>query len=219
MEKVFRITTILSVLKWVLILLLSGMFLILLVQTYHIICRCTPLSICELITNWLFLKYLLIACFSILTLYIAGKQLQKHTDIACINALTELRKLLTSDRNRSVHFALSPEEEKVNILEVLKENEENGLTTQEENVLTTQKEIPIVDVYNYLGTIELGILMVRRGLIDMDTFYSKFGYRIENIFEENSNVHIKIREGINNSKAYYKNLLWGYNEIRKKFLK
>ena len=212
MEKILKITTVLSVLKWVFILLLLGTFLILIVQANRVICRCSPLSFCELITNWLFLKYLIIACFSILTLYIAGKQLQKHTDMACINALTELRKLLTSDRNRSVHFALSSEQEKVNILdEELNENKENGLTTQ--------KEIPIIDAFNYLGTIELGILMVRRGLIDMDTFYSQIGYRIENIFEENSMAHTKIREEINNSKAYYKNLLWGYNEIRKKFLK
>ena len=70
-----------------------------------------------------------------------------------------------------------------------------------------------------MGTIELGILMVRNGLIDMDTFYSQFGYRIENIFEENSDVHTNVREEINNNKSYYKNLLWGYNEIHKKIFK
>ena len=213
MEKILKIEIILRVLKWLFIALLLCTLLILIVQICNMICHCSSISFNELITNWHVLKYLLIVCFSLLTLYVAGKQLQKQTDIAAITALTELRKLLTSDRNRNVHFALSPEEEKVNLVgKKLNENEENGLTASE--------EIPIIDAYNYLGTIELGILMVRRGLIDTNTFYSQFGYRIENIFEnECDDIHKAIRKEIFENKAYYKNLLWGYNEICKKIIK
>ena len=215
MKKIFKIGNILCGLKILFIIFVCITFVVLLFQIHEMICRCSPQSFGELIANPLVLKFLLIACFSLLTLYVAGKQLQKQSDVATITALTELRKQLTSGRNRSIHFALSPEDNQTTILDEQKVNkelrEENGLM-QEENILT-------IDVFNYLGTLELGVLMVRRKVIDIDTFYSQFGYRIENIFEEeNSDIHIKVRKHINDAKSYYKNLLWGYKKIRKKFI-
>jgi len=216
MEKILKMATILSALKWLFTVLLLFTLFVLITQIHNVICNCLPISFCELVLSWHFLKYLLVACFSLLTLYIAGKQLQKQADIACITALTELRKQLTSERNRNIHFALLPKDEQKAMLDEQEANEE----VKKENKLMQTEKILTIDVLNYLGTLELGVLMVRRNLIDMKTFYSQFGYRIENIFErEDSKIHANIREHINSGKSYYKDILWGYEKIRKKFIK
>ena len=215
MEKILKMKNILCVLKWLFVVLLLATLFALIIQVRNIICNCSPFSFCELLFNWCFLKYLLVACFSLLTLYVAGKQLQKQSDTACITALTELREQLTSKRNRNIHFALLPEDEQKTILERQRVDEK----LREENGLIQEKKILKIDILNYLGTLELGVLMVRKNLIDTKTFYSQFGYRIENIFEEeNSDIHIEVRKHINGAKSYYKNLLWGYKKIRKKFV-
>ena len=222
MEKILKIETILSVLRWVFAILLLFVLLVIIIQINNLICNCSPISFCELALNWHFLKYLLIACFSLLTLYVAGGQLEKQTDIACITALSELRKQLTSERNRNVHFVLSLENEQNSPKDEQKTMEDKIIDdeTKNENKLMDTKKIHSIDIFNYLGTLELGVLMVKRNLIDMDTFYSQFGYRIENIFEEgNSGIHISVREHINANRSYYENILWGYEKIRKKFFK
>jgi hypothetical protein len=185
---------------------------ILICQVYNMSVHCcVHKSWCELIFNEHFLKFLFIACFSILTLYVAGSQLKNQTNIACITALIELRKLLTSENNRNVHFILADKDE-----QKLLSGEEMNDDVLKENKLLTEQKTPLLDYLNYLGTIELGIIMVKRNLIDWDTFYSQFGYRIENIFDEEVNpVHIKIRKHINDNKVYYKNLFWAKRKIQK----
>ncbi|MDR1416347.1 MAG: hypothetical protein LBJ57_02860, partial [Prevotellaceae bacterium] len=103
-------------------------------------------SLGELAANPLFLKYLLVGSFSILTLYIAANQLQKQANTAMVTALTELRKQLTSDRNRKMHFMLSPREEQRTLADT-------GYTVEKTKILT-------IDAFNYLGTLELGILII-----------------------------------------------------------
>ena len=223
MEKALKIGTILGVLKWLFVVLLLSIISVLIIQGHNMICNCSPVSFCELILSWEFLKYLLIACFSLLTLYVAEKELQKQTDVACITALAELRKQLTSERNRNVHFALSPKEEQETMLKKQKTDEkekEADEKVKEENKIMQTEKILKIDVLNYLGTLELGVLMVKKDLIDMKTFYSQFGYRIENIFEEeNSDFHVSVRKHINGGKLYYKEILWGREKICKKHLK
>jgi len=212
MKKIFEIGNILHGLKILFILLTCITLVALVFQIHEIVCHCSPQSLGELIINPQFLKFLLIACFSLLTLFVAGKQLQKQTDVATITGLIELRKLLTSEQNRQVHFALSEDEDKTALSNKEKKIEAN----KDVNNLLPASEIPMIDVYNYLGTIELGVEMVKRNLIDINTFYSQFGYRIENIFDvENSNIHSRVREHINGSKAYYRKLLQGYDEFIK----
>jgi len=216
MKRIFKISNILCGLKILFIIFICITFVVLVFQVHEIICYCSPQSFGELIANPHVLKFLLIACFSLLTLFVAGKQLQKQTDVATITALTELRKQLTSERNRNIHFVLLPEDEQETILKEQDVNER----MKEENELMQAEKILTIDVLNYLGTLELGVLMVRKNLIDMKTFYSQFGYRIENIFEEeNSDIHANVRKHINSEKSYYKNILWGYEKIRKEILK
>ena len=213
MKKNVKLKTILLALRILFVLFICITFVVLLFQLHEIIYHCNPQSMRELIANPHVLKFLLIACFSLLTLYIAGKQLQKQTNIAAITALTELRKLLTSERNRQVHFALSQENDKTALSSKATKIEAN----KDGNSFLPINEIPMTDVYNYIGTIELGVEMVKRNLIGINAFYSQFGYRIENIFEqENSEIHSIVREHINNNKSYYRNLLWEHDRIRKK---
>jgi hypothetical protein len=144
---------------------------------------------------------------------VASTQLRKYIDMACINALIELRKQLTTGTNRNIHFALSPEDEKKTIAEELDEkNSRQG--TLKDTGLKNLHEIPMIDVFNYLGTIELGAQMVIQKLIPIDIFYNQFGYRIENIFEENQPIHKTVQKHINDNRSYYKDLLWIYNQIK-----
>ncbi|MCL2860765.1 MAG: hypothetical protein FWF46_09590 [Oscillospiraceae bacterium] len=215
MKSLSEIKVILFVLKIIFIALIIITITVLIYQIHYVICCCTQNSFSELAINKHFLKFLFIACFSVLTLYVAGKQLKKQTDVACVAALTELRKLLTSKNNGIVHLILSNKNEQKLLFEEEVRNE-----SLQERELVIDKNIRLLDALNYLGTIELGVIMVKRNLIDWDTFYSQFGYRIENIFdEENNPVHIEVRKHINDNKSYYKNLLWANEEILKKIIK
>ncbi|GHT17417.1 hypothetical protein AGMMS4956_20890 [Bacteroidia bacterium] len=156
------------------------------------------------------MKFLLIACFSLLTLYVAGSQLKKQSDMACINTLTKLRELLSSDRNRRVHFALFPPNERKTLADTnirVKEKEFDGLVDD--------KDISMVDVYNYLGTIGIGTQMIKKELIDMATFYDHIGYRVENLFEGKTDAHQIVQKHIFDNDTYYHNLLQLRDEIHK----
>ncbi|MDR1335832.1 MAG: hypothetical protein LBK22_03265 [Tannerella sp.] len=130
--------------------------------------------------------------------------MKKHSDTACINALIELRKLLTSDRNRKIHFALSPNDEKKTL---------SGGMVKDKHLCSNGKNIPLIDIFNYIGTIELGYQMIKQNLIDMETFYNQFGYRIENMFDENGNMHSLIKKHIDENASYYNDLIMMRNEI------
>ncbi|GHT10729.1 hypothetical protein AGMMS4956_02620 [Bacteroidia bacterium] len=207
-KEIIELHTILRILQWLFIAMLVVIIVTFAVQLCNMLCCHNGQTFCALFYSHHFLKILCIAFFSLLTLYVAGSQLKKHTDMACIEALAELRKQLTSDRNRSVHFALLYEEEKDTL------SGANIKIDPKHYDLKHPKDIPMVDVYNYLGTIGLGTQMLRRNLIDIETFYYHIGYRVENIFEGESDMHTKIRKHINENKSYYTYLLWLYSQIQ-----
>lgn len=154
----------------------------------------------NMFTEWVNLQFFLTALFGLVTLYVASRQLHKRSETACINSLIELRKQLTTGNNRNVHYALSPDEDKKTL-------NDKDVVPKSCGLEETEK-IPMIDVFNYLGTLELGVQMVKRKMIPQDTFYNQFGYRLENIFEGNSDIHKKVRNHINECKSYYKDLLW-----------
>jgi hypothetical protein len=209
MEKIFKIETILTCLK----VLVIGVLLAILATVLINICNWCNCQISseKLMTNWKLLRMLLVAFFSLLTLYVASSQLKKHADIAAITALTELRKLLTSEQNKTVHLALLPEEEQVSIsVKSLNEGE------KQDNKLVLPEAIPMTEIFNYLGTLELGVIMTEKELIDTDTFNSQFGYRIKNIFEEKGNFNERVCEHIKNNESYYQILSRGRDMVCKK---
>lgn len=103
-----------------------------------------------------------------LTILIASMQLKRQTDIQAINALAGLRSQLNSKEKKSIHLFLMEKDDKEPFLEIISESD-------------TECDLTNADLYDYLGTIELGAIMLKRGVIDFDEFYNQFGYRVENI--------------------------------------
>lgn len=134
------------------------------------------------------------------TIVVAGSQLSKQAKAEKITALAKLRELLTSEKSMEVHRLLSPKKEQ---WKVLKDKEIDNAYW--------------VDVFNYLGTLELGVIMNEEKIIEEEEFCSQFGYRIENIFEESNDFHKKVQEHIYKEDGkYYKTLLRG-REIMKRY--
>ena len=65
-------------------------------------------------------------------------------------------------------------------------------------------------ICDYLGTVELGAIMLRKGMISVDEFYNQFGYRIENIFRNSD-----ICQHINNNYKYYKYLIYARDLLQR----
>jgi hypothetical protein len=210
-KEILKIHVILRWLQWIFIGVFIFTLIVLAIYLCRVFCHCNSLpEYCERIFSWDFLKQLLIACVSLITLFVAGVQLKKHTDRTCIDSLIELRKQLTTHSNRNVHFALLYEDEKYTLAKTIITDKPSYKATD----LKSYDEIPMVDVFNYLGTIGMGIQMVKRELIDIETFYYHIGYRVENIFEGTGKAHDAIREHINKDGSYYPNLYWIYGKIQ-----
>ncbi|MDR1090024.1 MAG: hypothetical protein LBL79_03030 [Prevotella sp.] len=113
---------------------------------------------------------------------------------------------MTSDQNRNIHYHLSPKDEQ-DYLPKSPDAEKESLETKENpNSICPSDKIPMIDVFNYPGTIELGYQMVKRELIDDEIFISQIGYRVENIFNENSLVQKQVSKHIRDNERYYKDL-------------
>lgn len=125
-----------------------------------------------------------------MTLWIASYQLAKYIDVETINSLAQLREMLNSEEKKKIHTALFDPEDKEPILPEL----------QSKNPDRTM-DFSNAEFFDYIGTIELGAIMVRRGVISVDEFYNQFGYRVENIW-----VNEGVKKHISNNKSYYKDL-------------
>ncbi|GHT24194.1 hypothetical protein AGMMS4957_16810 [Bacteroidia bacterium] len=131
--------------------------------------------------------------------------------MACITALVELRKQLTTDEhNRNAHYALLSDGDDNTF-----SNEKESSEEKRDGKIPPFDDILKIDIFNYLGTIELGALMVKRELIDIQTFYNQMGYRVENIFADKTVAQQTIKKHVQDEKKYYKNLNWIYEEIKK----
>lgn len=139
----------------------------------------------NMVAFWKDYSAIIITLGSCLTLFIASYNLGQYLNVETINALATLRNMLNSPENRRVHEYLLPDDERKAILPD-SEGEANF------------KEICNIDIFNYIGTLELGCLMLENRVIDEDKFTNQFGYRIENL----SNSQ-EIKEHILKNKKYY----------------
>ncbi len=105
-----------------------------------------------------------------LTLYIASIQLKKHLDVQAINALSDLRTKLNTDNKKVIHNYLLPFDDKSVILAKIDKKPEDD-----------KIEFSNLELFDYLGTIELGAIMLKRKVITIEEFYNQFGYRVENL--------------------------------------
>lgn len=94
-----------------------------------------------------------------MTLWIASYQLAKYIDVETINSLAQLREMLNSEEKKKIHTALFDPEDKEPILPEL----------QSKNPDRTM-DFSNAEFFDYIGTIELGAIMVRRGVISILNF-------------------------------------------------
>ncbi len=139
----------------------------------------------NMIAFWKDYSALIITLGSCLTLFIANYNLGQYLNVETINALATLRNMLNSPENRRVHEYLLPDDERKAILP--------NCATE-----TDFQNIRNIDIFNYIGTLELGRLMWDNGVIDQTKFKNQFGYRFENLFNSK-----EIKEHIKANKQYY----------------
>ena len=147
-------------------------------------------------------KYLLKCLGAILSLWVVAFNLKKYIDVQTVQLLGDLRKMLNSKEKRRIHFFLMREEEKMAVIDELEKDEiykkkeaneaavitrtvdsENGQAKEQSNSDDNTIYHSNVELFDYLGTIELGAIMLDLGLITTDQFKNQFGYRLDNILE------------------------------------
>lgn len=140
---------------------------------------------------WLEYKYIIQTFGGCLTLFIVSYNLQKYIDIETVKALGDLRDKLNSEDKKKLHTFLMHESEKEPILQ------ESGKSSNGNDKVSYNN----TTLFDYIGTIELGAIMVKRNVISINEFYNQFGYRVENLIN-NADIKLHIKDNIN----YYKEL-------------
>ncbi len=130
------------------------------------------------IINCLNLSVLAITAFAALLVYHRGKKIDEA------NFLLKIRDSLTTEKNMDVHRFFH------------KAGTDVSKQLTYTNQFTMSAELPFdeVELYNYLGTLELANILLKMDIIQDASFKSQFGYRIENI---NIQVINKMIEGQN----------------------
>lgn len=140
---------------------------------------------------WIDYKYIIQALGGCLTLFIVSYNLQKYIDVETVKALGDLRNKLNSDDKEKIHTFLMPTEDTKAVLTELDSPVDNKGNIAYSNAV----------LFDYIGTIELGAIMVKRKVISIDEFYNQFGYRVENLMN-NAAIKSHIKDNI----YYYKEL-------------
>jgi hypothetical protein len=140
---------------------------------------------------WLEFSPLLKVFGCVLTLTVAVLHINKYLDIEAVTALAKLRSMLWNDKILPIHHKLENINDKCPNDTKEKEHCNKCEITEDENL------------YHYIGTIELGSIMVKRGAIGLKEFYNQFGYRIENLLKCK-----KIKEHIQENRVYYEDFIY-----------
>lgn len=131
---------------------------------------------------WSEYRLLFKAFLASLTLLVAGVNLRKFIDAQSVQCLSEIRTKLNSEEKKRIHAALLTE----------KGSDEVILNWEDQESVTRGKLVPKsnrsaslqnIELYDYLGTIELASIMVQKGLMTEEQFENQFGYRLKNCFK------------------------------------
>lgn len=151
------------------------------------------------------------------TLLLAGYNLSKYMDMQVIESLRTIRERLNdSDKNVLHESLLCMTDRKPILPESNMQHHDDADDSQDAKIEhgLTKGRITNIVIYDYLGTIELGAIMLRKGLVSVDDFYNQFGYRIENVFRNSD-----ICQHINKNYKYYKYLIYARDVLqREEFL-
>lgn len=112
----------------------------------------------------------------LLPLLVAAIVLKKTNNIQSVESLAKLRTMLNSNDKLEIHKQLIEE--------------------------ARRDECLSVSELDYIGTIELGAIMHRKGLLSDQELYNQFGYRVENIAK--SSLFAKLEQ----DKLYYKDFFY-----------
>lgn len=127
-----------------------------------------------------------------LTLCIASFNLSKYLDIETANALSELRRMMNSREKKRIHYYLLEAEDKEVILPEIDKEDSDFCC-----------ELSNVELFDYLGIIELGAIMLKRGIILPEEFSAQFGYRAKNLWR-----NPEVKRHIQRNQQYYENILY-----------
>lgn len=126
-----------------------------------------------------------------LTLLVASHHLSKYLDVETVHALSKLREMLNSHEKKKLHYYLLNLDDKKLILPEIEKSAE-----------CKRIEFSNIEIYDYIGILELGAIMLKRGVITEEEFVSQFGYRVLNVWHSP-----EIRDRIMRDKEYYENFL------------
>lgn len=124
------------------------------------------------------LHFLLVAGFSLLTLWLTILTLNRSVKIEEMNAIVSLRNLFCQKANMKVYHKIL-NEEKFYLTDEEKSKAKENASEEFKKELNEEEG----DVNNYIGTLEVAYLMVERGVINMEEFENLFGYRLNNLYE------------------------------------
>lgn len=150
------------------------------------------------------------------TLLLAGYNLSKYMDMQVIESLRTIRERFNdSDKNVLHESLLCMTDRKPILPESNLQHHDDADDSQDAKIEhgLTKGRITNIVIYDYLGTIELGAIMLRKGLVSVDDFYNQFGYRIENIFRNSD-----LCQHVNNNYKYYKYLIYARDLLLSKGL-
>lgn len=158
-----------------------------------------PDSIKNMQDFWLQYTPLVKAFFASVTLFVASHSLMKYIDVERTRSLGEIREKLDDKPKKIIHDYVMNNKDKEGVpsslIQRLNENSSIDLST--------------VEIFDYLGTLELGAIMLYRGTITEREFLNQFGYRFENLEES------FLLQMVNASKEYYQPLLYALSIVRK----
>jgi hypothetical protein len=175
--------------------------------------------------QWGFWSGILYGC---LTLWVISYNLMKFIDVEATRAVGDLRIKLHDDDNMEIHkllMASDDEEEGNSILREIKERKSGsgckeslsiagGTESIEDNPeKSTETNVDGAKLFNYLGTIELGSIMLQKRLVTFDEFFNQFGYRVQNIANCTALMEYVRSDG---NKDYYDNLLYVIDEFHRR---
>ena len=119
--------------------------------------------------SFIFDPWRILKCFATaLSLWIVLYNLKKYIDVETVVLLGNLRGALNSKEKKVISNYLLPYPEKNN--PIIPELERHPYDKKENCILRSN-----VELYDYLGTIELGAIMLHRKTITMKEFNNQFG--------------------------------------------
>lgn len=148
--------------------------------------QCSVLTIdclCDYLSSPTILRYIVVALFSLITLWVAIVTLRSSIHTSEIEAIVSLRNLFYQEGNLRVHRKILNKEKFY-----LTNEQKAQVSDNDSTEISKEKQEDESDVNNYIGTLEVAYLMVERGVINMEEFENLFGYRLNNLYE-NEELH------------------------------